>query len=73
MAPAQWYTLIRFHQSPQQLTGVSQGRTAHEALELLSAWETQYSAETTVVFDPQNRPVTRDALASLAAGLRPLR
>ena len=38
MATEQWYTLVRFHQTPEQLTRVSQARTAQEALLLLERW-----------------------------------
>jgi hypothetical protein len=66
-----WYTLVRFQGDPQHLTGVSQARTALEALTLLQAWEDRYPEDTTVVFDVDNRPLTRAQLEDLATGLRP--
>jgi hypothetical protein len=73
MAAEQWYTLVRFQQTPQQLTGVSQARTADEALMQAQAWEEHFPVDTTVVFGPDNRPMDRTQLEYLAAGLRPPR
>jgi hypothetical protein len=73
MDGGQWFTLVRFQDSPQHLTGVSQARTALEALDQLRAWDGAYPADTTVVFDPQNRPLERQQLAYHASGLRPPR
>jgi hypothetical protein len=70
MPTGQWYTLVRFHGDPQHLTGVSQARTPLEALLQLERWEATYAADTTVVFDRDNRPVDRPQLEYLAAGLR---
>ena len=61
-----WYTLIRFKDSPKDMTGVSQTKTAAEALTLLDRWEAEFPDDTTVVFDPQNAPLQRTALAMLA-------
>ncbi len=71
MPTGQWFTLVRFHQRPEQLTGVSQARTAQEALLVLERWDGEFPADTSVVFDPRNRPVDRHLLEYLAAGLRP--
>ncbi len=68
MSSPQWFTLIRFRERPECLTGVCQARTPSEALALLEEWETRFSAETTVVFDPRNRPVERTALEWLTYG-----
>ncbi len=75
MATGHWYTLVRFHGDRQHLTGVSQARTAQEALDQLVAWEEQHRADTTVVFDSDNHPMDRQYLEYLAAGLglRPFR
>jgi hypothetical protein len=61
-----WYTLIRFKGSPADMTGVSQTKTAAEALTLLESWEAEYPEDTTVVFDPQNAPLQRASLEMLA-------
>lgn len=61
-----WFTLVRFRDTPQHLTGVAQARTAQETLTLLQTWAGQYPAETTVVFDPDNRPLTRTQLEERA-------
>jgi hypothetical protein len=61
-----WYTLVRFKDSPKDVTGVSQTKTAAEALALLDKWETAYPEDTSVVFDPQNRPIQRAELEQLA-------
>ncbi|HLZ72399.1 MAG TPA: hypothetical protein VKV26_21045 [Dehalococcoidia bacterium] len=58
-----WYTLVRFKDAPQHITGVSQTRTAAEALVLMDTWEREFPDQTTVVFDPKNAPVTRKTLA----------
>ena len=71
MASQTWYTLVRFHGDPQHLTGVSQARTAQEALLLLQDWETAYPADTAVVFGTNNRPVERAQLEAWAAGQPP--
>jgi hypothetical protein len=57
-----WYTLIRFKDDPQHITGVSQARTAEEALSLMDAWASAHPDHTTVVFDPKNTPVNRRTL-----------
>ena len=61
-----WYTLVRFKGTPKDMTGVSQTKTAAEALALLDTWETNYPEDTTVVFDPENQPLQRTALEMLA-------
>lgn len=71
MATGQWFTLVRFCDRPEQLTGVSQARTAEEALRLLERWADAFPADTAVVFDPRNRALPRQQLEYLAAGLRP--
>ncbi len=71
MPAAQWYTLIRFRDRPECLTGVCQARTAAETLALLDDWESRFAAETTVVFDPRNRPLERTALEWLTYGSPP--
>ncbi len=71
MPGGRWYTLIRFHGTPDQLTGVSQARTAQEALAQLECWEADFPTHTTVVFGPDNQPLERPQLEYLAAGLRP--
>ncbi len=70
MTAGQWYTLVRFHQTPQQLTGVTQARTAQEALLVLDGWNDAFPDDTTVVFDPANHPITREALTGALRGLR---
>lgn len=57
-----WYTLVRFKDAPKDITGVSQAKTAADALSLLETWERDFPEETTVVFDPKNAPVARKAL-----------
>ena len=69
MTASQWYTLARVHQTPAQLTGITQARTAQEALLLLEEWGQDVPADTTVVFDPANRPITREALLATLRGL----
>jgi hypothetical protein len=71
MPTGQWYTLVRFHQRPEQLTGVSQARSAQEALAQVWAWDQAHPADTTVVFGQDNHPVALEQLEYLAAGLRP--
>jgi len=66
-----WYTLIRFNGSPKDMTGVSQTKTAAEALTLLDRWADEYPDDTTVVFDPQNAPLQRTALEMLATRQEP--
>lgn len=61
-----WYTLVRFKDDPQHITGVSQARTAEEALSLMDAWASAHPDHTTVVFDPKNTPVNRKTLAESA-------
>lgn len=61
-----WYTLIRFRETPSDLTAVSQTKTAAEALTLLTGWETEFPDETAVVFDPENAPLQRAVLEMLA-------
>jgi hypothetical protein len=73
MSAGQWFTLVRFRGDPQHLTGVSQPRTAREALDLLTSWEQAYRDDTTVVFDPDQRPLERSTLEYLASGLQPPR
>lgn len=63
-----WYTLVRFKDDPQHITGVAQARTADEALSLLDTWGNHYPEHTTVVFDPKNAPVNRRTLAESGAG-----
>lgn len=62
-----WYTLVRFKGSPKDITGISQTKTAPEALTLLGSWEESFPEETTVVFDPKNQPLQRVMLVDLAA------
>lgn len=66
-----WYTLVRFKEAPQNITGVSQAKTAADALAQLDAWERDYAGETTVVFDPKNAPVNRKTLTELASRVSP--
>lgn len=66
MAVAQWFTLVRFREDPSHLTGVAQARDAREALGLVEQWQEHFPDDTTVVFDPQNKPVERTLLESLA-------
>ncbi len=61
-----WYTLVRFKDAPQNITGVSQAKTAADALTQLEAWERDHASETTVVFDPKNVPVNRKTLSESA-------
>lgn len=65
-----WYTLVRFKDDPQHLTGVSQTRTAAEALALVADWTSAYPDHTTVVFDPKNAPVNRRTLAESGAAAK---
>ncbi len=62
-----WYTLVRFKDDPQHITGVSQARTPEEALAVIDSWGSAYPDHTTVVFDPKNKPVNRKALADGSA------
>ncbi|HZQ38711.1 MAG TPA: hypothetical protein VFD32_22490 [Dehalococcoidia bacterium] len=62
MAMAQWFTLVRFNGDPSHLTGVAQARDAREALALLAQWLDRYPDDTTVIFDPENKPVDRAVL-----------
>jgi hypothetical protein len=62
-----WYTLVRFKDAPQHITGVSQVKTAADALNLLETWEQGFPSDTTVVFDPKNQPVNRRGLTETAA------
>lgn len=62
-----WYTLVRFKDAPQHITGVSQARTAGEAFGQMEAWEHNFPEDTVVVFDPKNIPVARRDLAHAAA------
>ncbi len=64
MAVAQWFTLVRFQGDPSHLTGVAQARDARETLALIEQWQQRFPDETTVVFDPQNKPVERSLLES---------
>ena len=59
----EWYTLVRFNQTPANLTGIAQTRTAPEALRLLIEWDDNYPGDTTCIFDPHNAPITRIDLA----------
>lgn len=68
MAVAQWFTLVRFQGDPSHLTGVAQARDAREALALLEQWQDRFPNDTTVVFDPENRPVERALLEALTEG-----
>ena len=61
-----WYTLIRFKGTPKDVTGVSQTKTAAEALALLQSWEAGFPEDTAVVFDPENQPLQRGLLELLA-------
>jgi hypothetical protein len=65
MAVAQWFTLVRFQGDPSHLTGVAQARDAREALALLGQWQDRFPDHTTVVFDPENKPVEQTLLESL--------
>jgi hypothetical protein len=58
----EWYTLVRFHGEPSNLTAVAQTRTAGEALKLLADWEADMPDETAVVFDQRNAPIARASL-----------
>ncbi len=66
MAVAQWFTLVRFQGDPSHLTGVAQARDARETLALMEQWQQRFPDETTVVFDPLNKPVDRSLLESQA-------
>ena len=68
MAVAQWFTLVRFQADPSHLTGVAQARDAREALALLEQWQDRFPNDTTVVFDPENKPVERALLEALTEG-----
>ena len=59
----EWYTLVRFNETPANLTGVAQTRSAAEALRLLIEWDESYPDDTTCIFDPHNAPVSRMELA----------
>jgi hypothetical protein len=61
-----WYTLVRFREGPTNITGVSQAKTAADALQQLENWERLYPDDTTVVFDPKNAPIQRTALVEAA-------
>ena len=65
MAAAHWFTLVRFQDDPSHLTGVAQARTARETLALLQQWGKRFPADTTIVFDPRNKPVERALLEAL--------
>ncbi|HEY7296072.1 MAG TPA: hypothetical protein VH916_13595 [Dehalococcoidia bacterium] len=67
LAAGQWFTLARFKDDPRHLTGISQARTAQEALDQLTAWEAPYLAETTIALDPARHPLERPALTARAA------
>ena len=69
---AQWYTLVRFHATPTNLTAVAQTRTAVEAQQLTAAWLDRFPAETACVFDPENVPLDSAALARAAQLESPL-
>ncbi len=71
--PAEWFTLVRFRGDPQHLTGVSEARTAREALDQCMAWEERYPGDTVIVFAPDQQPIIRAQLEFLAAGLHPPR
>ncbi len=68
MAADQWFTLVRFNADPSHLTGVAQTRNARETLALLDQWQERFPAETTVVFDPDNKPVERSLIEPLDQG-----
>ncbi|HEY7294230.1 MAG TPA: hypothetical protein VH916_04270 [Dehalococcoidia bacterium] len=72
MTAGHWFTLVRFKDDPRYLMGVSQARTAQEALDQLTAWTMAHPADTTIVFDPQNRSLERSTLEEQASGLSPL-
>lgn len=59
----EWYTLVRFNETPINLTGVAQTRSAPEAMRLLIEWDEQYPGDTTCIFDPHNAAVSRIDLA----------
>src|SRR5438270_7901404 len=61
-----WYTLVRFKDAPQNITGVSQAKTAADALDQFEMWEREFPDDTTVVFDPKNAPVNRRTLHEAA-------
>lgn len=61
-----WYTLIRFKDTPKDVTGVAQVKTAGEALALLRSWESDFPDDTAVVFDPENQPLQLGLLELLA-------
>ena len=61
-----WYTLVRFKDAPQHITGVSQAKTAADALNQMETWERDFPGETTVVFDPKNAPINRRTLTETA-------
>ncbi|HLZ71553.1 MAG TPA: hypothetical protein VKV26_16745 [Dehalococcoidia bacterium] len=71
MPNPQWFTLIRFDGRPECLTGVCQARTPKETLQLLDDWQQRFPVQTTVVFDPHNRPVERQMLEWLSVGSPP--
>jgi len=62
-----WYTLVRFKDAPQHITGVSQAKTANDAASLADVWERDFPGETVVVFDPKNAPINRRSLADAAS------
>lgn len=67
MPAQQWYTLVRFKDTPEHLTGVSETRTAADAVRLVGTWEESFPADTVVVFDPQRKPMSQRALHDAAA------
>jgi hypothetical protein len=61
-----WYTLLRFHGAPSNLTAVAQMTTPAAARDLQVDWSLQWPTETTLVFAPDNTPLRPAQLAQLA-------
>jgi hypothetical protein len=60
------FTLLRYAPQSTTLTGVAQVTTAQRALALIMQWQQQFPAETTLVYDLANRPVTTTTLRHIA-------
>lgn len=61
------FTLLRYAPRSTALTGVAQVTSAQRALALIAQWQQQFPAETALVYDLANRPVTLAALQYVAA------
>jgi hypothetical protein len=57
------YTLLRFRDTTEHLTGIAEVGTAAEAISLVTAWAAQFPADAVVVFDPDQAPIRLAALA----------